>query len=71
MKNFIPQIEPYIDDTELKYLKKVVESTYVTEHTLTKDFEQRIKDLTGAKHAIAVCNGTAALVRVMKSLYPI
>tara|TARA_R110002124_G_scaffold116567_1_gene273183 strand:- start:3042 stop:4133 length:1092 start_codon:yes stop_codon:yes gene_type:complete len=68
MKNFIPQIEPYIDDTELKYLKKVVESTYVTEHTLTKDFEQRIKDLTGAKHAIAVCNGTAALFCCLKAL---
>lgn len=68
MKTFIPQIEPYIDELELKYLKRVIESTYVTEHTLTKEFEERIKDLTGAKHAISVCNGTMALFCCLKAL---
>ena len=64
----IPQIQPWIDSTELKYLKKVVDSTWVTEHALTEEFESRIKDLTGARHAIAVCNGTAALYCCLKSL---
>ena len=64
----IPQIQPWIDDKELDYLKKVVKSTYVTEHLLTEEFENRIKDLTKAKHAIAVCNGTAALFCCLKAL---
>lgn len=68
MSSFIPQIEPFIDEQELQYLKTVIDSTYVTEHNLTHEFEERIKDLTGAKHAIAVCNGTAALFCCLKSL---
>tara|TARA_R110002020_G_C16317913_1_gene774489 strand:+ start:3971 stop:5077 length:1107 start_codon:yes stop_codon:yes gene_type:complete len=68
MTSFIPQIEPFINELELKYLKQVVESTYVTENKLTKEFEDRIKKLTGAKHAIAVCNGTAALFCCLKAL---
>ena len=68
MKNFIPQIEPYISEPELDYLRKVIDSTYVTEHDLTTEFEERIKELTGAKHAIAVCNGTMALFCCLKAL---
>ena len=64
----IPQIQPWIDDRELYYLNQVVDSTYVTEHHLTEEFENGIRELTGAKHAIAVCNGTAALFCCLKSL---
>tara|TARA_R100000388_G_scaffold94967_2_gene84565 strand:- start:13779 stop:14885 length:1107 start_codon:yes stop_codon:yes gene_type:complete len=68
MTDFIPQIEPWIDERELYYLKKVVDSTYVTENVLTKEFEDRIKKLTGSKHAIAYTNGTVALYACLKSL---
>jgi len=68
MRDFIPQIEPWIDDSELTQLKRVVDSTYVTENELTKEFEQMIKDLTGSKYAIALTNGTAALYCCLKSL---
>ena len=68
MRSFIPQIEPWIDNTELEYLKRVVESTYVTEHSLTHEFEERIKKLTGSKYVISVCNGTAALFCCLKAL---
>ena len=64
----IPQIQPWIDDSELLYLKKAIDSTYVTEHELTAEFERRICELTGSKHAIAMCNGTAALYCCLKSL---
>jgi len=64
----ILQIEPWIDENEKKYLDKVVESTFVTEHKLTKEFENRIKDITGARHAIAMTNGTAALYCCLVSL---
>src|SRR5262245_14010184 len=64
----IIQIEPWIGEEELTQLKRVIDSTYVTEAALTKEFEQMTKDLTGSKHALAVCNGTMALYMAMKAL---
>ena len=68
MRNFIPQIEPWIDGNELRHLKRVVDSTYVVEHDLTKEFELIIKEYTGAKHAIAMTNGTMALYSCLLAL---
>ena len=67
-RKFINQIEPFIDSSELDYLTKVIESTFVTEHTLTKEFENLFKDYTGSKHVIAYTNGTLALYAIIKSL---
>lgn len=64
----IPQIQPWIDDAEWQEVKKVIESTYLTENKVTAKFEAEIQALTGAKHAIAVCNGTAALYCALKAL---
>lgn len=64
----IPQIQPWIDDSEWQEVKQVIESTYLTENKVTDEFEAGIKALTGAKHAIAVCNGTAALYCALKAL---
>ncbi len=68
MRDFIPQIEPWIDESELVELKRVVESTFVTESELTKEFENMIKDLTGSRYAVAVTNGTAALYCCLKAM---
>jgi perosamine synthetase len=64
----IPQIQPWIDDSEWQEVKRVIESTYLTENQVTAEFETGIQTLTGAKHAIAVCNGTAALYCALKAL---
>ena len=64
----IPQIQPWIDECELNELKRVVDTTYVTESSLTKEFEQMTKDLTASKHAIAYCNGTMGLFSALKAL---
>lgn len=64
----IIQIEPWIDDEELVQLKRVVDSTFVTESTLTKEFEEETKKLTKSKHAIAMANGTVALFCGLKAL---
>jgi perosamine synthetase len=64
----INQIEPWIDDEEKEQLLRVIESTFVTESSLTKEFEQKIKDLTGSKHAISMTNGTVALYCCLLSL---
>jgi len=68
MRDFIPQIEPWIDNNELKHLKRVIESTYVVEHKLTKEFENIVKEHTGAKHAIAMTNGTMAIYSCLLAL---
>ena len=64
----ITQIEPWIDDEELKQLKKVIDSTFVTEADLTKKFEEMTKKMTGSKHAIAMTNGTVATFCALKAL---
>jgi len=64
----IVQIEPWIDESELRELERVIDSTFVVEHELTREFERMTMQLTGCKHAIAVCNGTMALFVGLKAL---
>ena len=64
----IVQIEPWIDERELRELERAIRSTFVIEHDLTREFEQMTARLTGAKHAIAVCNGTMAIFVCLKAL---
>jgi len=64
----IPQIEPWIDDEDLREVEKVIRSTFVTEHEVTRKFERRLQELTGARHAIAMANGTVALFAILRAL---
>jgi perosamine synthetase len=64
----IVQIEPWIDKQELRELERVIDSTFVVEHDLTREFERATAELTGAKCAVAVCNGTMALFVCLKAL---
>ncbi len=67
MKKII-QIEPWIDELELEELKKVIESTFVTESNLNKKFEQLTSLYANSKYAITICNGTCALFCSLKAL---
>lgn len=61
-KEFIPLHEPVFSGNEKKYVLDTIDSTFVSSVGKYVDrFEEMIKDYTGAKHAIAVVNGTAAL----------
>lgn len=64
----IAQIEPWIDDSELHELQRVIHSTFLIEHELTREFESMTARLTGSKHAVAVCNGTSGLYICLKAL---
>lgn len=64
----IVQIQPWIDESELRELKRVIDSTFLVEHELTREFERMTASLTGSKHAVAVCNGTMALFVCLKAL---
>lgn len=57
-----PLHEPHFAGNEWKYLKECLDSTFVSSVGKYVDrFEADLINYTGAKHAIAVVNGTAAL----------
>lgn len=64
----IIQIQPWIDNSEMEQIKRVIESTFITEAQLTKEFESMTRDLTKSPHAIAMTNGTVALYCCLKAL---
>jgi perosamine synthetase len=54
--------EPYFGGNEWTYLKECVDSTFVSSvGPFVERFEAQLAEFTGAKHAVAVVNGTAAL----------
>ena len=64
----ILQIEPWIDHAELEQLKRVIDSTFLTESALTKEFEGLVTEYTGSKYVVAVANGSMALVSGLLAL---
>ena len=59
---FIPLHEPRFVGNEKKYLLDVIDSTFVSSvGPYVGEFEAKIAEYTGARHAIATVNGTAAL----------
>ncbi|PJZ70296.1 aminotransferase DegT [Leptospira perolatii] len=63
----IPLHEPVFQGNEWKYLKECLDSTFVSSVGKFVDrFENEIASYTGAKHAVAVVNGTAALHIALK-----
>ena len=57
-----PLHEPQFGGNEWNYVKDCLDSTFVSSVGRYVDqFEQMLADYTGAKYAIAVANGTAAL----------
>lgn len=64
---FKPLHEPRFAGNEWVYLKKCLDSSFVSSvGTYVDRFEADLATYTGAKHAIAVVNGTAALHIVLK-----
>jgi len=62
MNNFIPQMEPWFGEEEQKALNQYMQQGgWITEFKQTEAFENAISDYTGAKHCIAVNNGTISL----------
>ncbi|MBI5863656.1 MAG: DegT/DnrJ/EryC1/StrS family aminotransferase [Planctomycetes bacterium] len=64
----VPQIQPWIDSDDVESVRAAVESTFVTEHDRTRFFETRLRELTGARHAIAYANASCALFAVLRAL---
>jgi len=60
---------PNMGENELKYIQKVFESNYIAPlGEYVNRFEQSLKEYTGAKHALAVSSGTAAIHLALRVL---
>lgn len=57
----IPYGKQWISDDDIAKVVTVLRSDYLTTGPLVQDFERAFADYVGAKHAVAVANGTAAL----------
>lgn len=58
----IPVNKPFIGKNELKYLNECVKSGWISsEGPYVEKFEKAFAENIGSSHAIAVCNGTAAI----------
>lgn len=63
----VPLHEPSFDGNEWNYVKECLDSTFVSSvGNFVDRFESDLVDLTGAKNAISVVNGTAALHIALK-----
>lgn len=51
----------YIDQADVDAVAAVMTSDYITCGPKVKELEQHLCELTHAKYAVVVCNGTAAL----------
>lgn len=61
-RDFIPLHEPFFSGNEKQYVLDCIDSTFVSSVGKYVDrFEEMVCELTGAQHAIATVNGTAAL----------
>lgn len=65
----IPVNEPLLNGNEKKYLQECIDTGWISsEGPFIKKFEEDFAGLVERKHAVAVCNGTAALEIAVEAL---
>ncbi len=61
-EGFIPLHAPHFGGNEKQYVLETIESTYVSSvGAFVNRFEEMMREITGARHAVAIVNGTCAL----------
>lgn len=58
---YIPYGRQSIDENDIKAVEEVLRSDYLTTGPKIEEFEGKVAAYTGAKYAVAIANGTAAL----------
>jgi UDP-4-amino-4,6-dideoxy-N-acetyl-beta-L-altrosamine transaminase len=61
VKKFIPYGRQSINEDDILEVVNVLRSDWLTQGPVVEEFERAIADFCGAKYAVAVANGTAAL----------
>ena len=58
---YIPYGRQSLDEADIQAVVQVLKSDYLTTGPMVAEFERRVAEYVGAKYAVAVSNGTAAL----------
>ncbi|GAG98568.1 unnamed protein product [marine sediment metagenome] len=64
----IPYGHQWIDEADIQAVVDVLRSDWLTTGPKIPEFEQAVADYVGAKYAVAVSSGTAALHATMYAL---
>lgn len=64
----IKLIEPVVGEEELHAIQNVLKSGWLTEGSVTRDFEARFAEFIGARHAVATTSCTTALELALRVL---
>ena len=60
--NYIPVSKPELSGNEARYVTDAMKSTWISSTgKYVERFEKEFAELVGSRHAVAICNGTAAL----------
>ncbi len=60
--SFIPVYKPWLTDVERDYVTACLDSTWISSKgAFIERFEREFAEYVGARHAVAVCNGTVAV----------
>lgn len=59
--SFLPYGRQTIEDEDVRAVQEVLRSDWLTQGPTVERFEHALAERCGARHAVAVCNGTAAL----------
>jgi len=57
----IPYATQWVDESDIEAVVQILRSDWLTQGPAIERFERRVAEYCGAKHAMAVCNATAAL----------
>jgi len=64
----IPCSRPFFGREELEAIGNVLDSRWIGLGSVTEEFEHRLRDTLGVKHAIAVNTGTSALHLALEAI---
>lgn len=60
-RKFIPYGKQWIEEDDIEAVVEILKGDYLTTGPKIREFEEKLAQYTGAKYAVAVSNGTAAL----------
>ncbi len=67
-KDFLPLNRPSIGDAEIDALTACLRSGWITTGPLCKTFEEKFRELTGARYAVSLSSGTAGMHLLLTAL---
>lgn len=61
LMNIIPYSRQWVDEEDIKEVKNVLRSDFITQGSKTKEFEEKLAEYCGAKYCVVFNSGTSAL----------